>query len=72
MSGEKKKQQPDRRANSIILRRTLVLMGICGVLAFFPLLTKLYEIQIIKYDEYKGLAIDQQTRDVAVAANRGT
>ena len=65
-------QQPDHRANRTILMRTLVLLVVFGVAAFVPLFVKLYEIQITKHDEYLGLAIDQQTRDSEVTANRGT
>ncbi len=66
------RQQPDHRANRTILVRTLCLMVIFGVVAFVPLLAKLYEIQIVKYDEYTARALDQQTRDATVSANRGT
>ena len=55
------RQQPDHRANRTILVRTLCLMVIFGVVAFVPLLAKLYEIQIVKYDEYTARALDQQT-----------
>lgn len=71
MPSEQKKQ-PDRRANKTILGRTIALMVLFGVVLFVPLLGKLYEIQITQHDHYEQLAIDQQTRDVAVAANRGT
>ncbi|MEG1878960.1 MAG: penicillin-binding transpeptidase domain-containing protein, partial [Pseudoflavonifractor sp.] len=72
MAGEKKKQQPDHRANSKILYRTLWLMAICGVLIFVPLVHALYQIQIVEHEKYNQLAVEQQTRDRAVAANRGT
>lgn len=65
-------QHPDRRANRTILVRTLFLMGIFGVVAFVPLFVKLYQIQITEHDKYEQMAIDQQTRDSTVSANRGT
>ncbi len=65
-------QQPDRRANRTILMRTLFLMAVFGVAAFIPLFVKLYQIQIRDQDYYEQLAIDQQTRDSTVSANRGT
>ena len=65
-------QKPDRRANRTILVRTLFLMGIFGVVAFVPLFVKLYQIQITEHDKYEQMAIDQQTRDSTVSANRGT
>lgn len=66
------KKQADRRANRTILGRTIFLMVFFGVMLFIPLLVKLYDIQIRQHDHYEQLAIDQQTRDLAVAANRGT
>ncbi len=71
MAGEEKKQT-DRRGNRLILGRTIILMVVFGIMLFIPLLVKLYSIQITQHDYYEQLAIDQQTRDVAVAANRGT
>lgn len=71
MAGEQK-NQTDRRGNRLILGRTIILMVVFGVLLFIPLLVQLYSIQITQHDHYEQLAIDQQTRDVAVAANRGT
>jgi stage V sporulation protein D (sporulation-specific penicillin-binding protein) len=67
-----KKHQPDRRANRTILGRTIFLMGVFGVVMFIPLFWKLWQIQIVNHDFYEEYAIDQQTRDVAVSADRGT
>lgn len=73
MNGEKKQnQQPDRRGNRTILGRTIFLMGLFGVVIFIPLLVRLYDLQITNHEYYQELAIGQQTRDVAVTANRGT
>ena len=65
-------QSTDRRANRTILGRTLFLLVIFGVIAFVPLFVKLCQIQIVDHDKYEELAIDQQTRDSTVSANRGT
>lgn len=67
-------QQPnrDRRANRTIFRRTMFLMVLFGILIFIPLLWKLWTIQITNHDKYEQLAIEQQTGDKAVAADRGT
>ena len=62
----------DRRQNRTILGRTLFLMGVFGVMAFVPLLWKLWQIQIVDHEFYEELAIDQQTRDMLVTAPRGT
>jgi len=55
-----------------ILKRTLFLMLVFGVLAFVPLLWKLWQIQIVEGDKYQEMAIDQQTSDLAITAPRGT
>ena len=68
---KKDRAVPDRRANRTVLIRTLILLAVFGVIVFVPLFGKLYAIQIGKNDEYEQKAIDQQTRDNAVAANRG-
>jgi len=65
-------QNGDRRGNRTILGRTIALMVIFGVLAFIPLLVTLYNIQIRDHERYQELALEQQTRDVAVEANRGS
>ena len=65
-------QKGDHRGNRTILWRTIALMIIFGVLAFIPLLITMFNIQIRDHDYYEQLAISQQTRDVAVEANRGT
>lgn len=54
-----------------ILRRTLGLMAVCGVLMFIPLGWKLYDISILHHDEYQKRAAKQQTLDYAVSAQRG-
>ena len=40
---------PDRRQNRTILGRTIFLMALFGVLAFIPLLWKLWQIQMVGY-----------------------
>lgn len=60
------------RPNTMILRRTLILMAMCGVAAFAVLIVKLYDIQIRKHDYYEQLAVEQQTRQSVVTASRGT
>ena len=69
---KKKGRSAGDKPNKTILRRTLVLMAVCGVLAFFVLAFKLYEIQITKHDLYEKQAVEQQTRESTVTAARGT
>ena len=66
------RQRPDRRANRTILMRSLFLMALFGVVVFIPLFFKLWQIQISQHDYYQELAVQQQTRDSTVTANRGT
>ena len=66
------RQKPDRRANRTILIRSLFLMVLFGLVAFIPLFFKLWQIQISQHDYYQELAVQQQTRDSTVTANRGT
>ncbi len=61
----------DKKANRTILVRTIALMLVFGVVLFVPLFMQLYAIQIRDYRFYQEKAIGQQTRDNAVAANRG-
>lgn len=60
-----------QRANRVILRRTLVLMLVCGILAFIPLVVTLYKLMIVEHDYYETLAINNQTRYTKLTANRG-
>ena len=69
---EKGLTSPDvQKTNRSILFRTGLLVLLFGVIAFLPLFHQLYVIQIEKGAEYQERAINQQTMDNAVAANRG-
>lgn len=74
----RKKQEPklsraeqSQRANRTILRRTLVLMALFGVVAFIPLIVTLYNLMIRDHDYYEAQAIDNQTRYTSLSASRG-
>ncbi len=62
----------DRHKKQRILRRTVLLMVVFGVAAFIPLVGKLYDLQIVQHEELQEKAARQQTRDMAVSADRGT
>lgn len=70
--GEKRHRPSGQKPNKTILRRTLMLMAVCGIAAFIVLAVKLYQIQIVQHDKYQKLAVEQQTRETTVAAARGT
>ncbi len=56
----------------IIYIRTVLLMLLCGIVAFVPLVRTLWEISIVKHEDYSQYASSQQTSDVSVAASRGS
>jgi len=71
---KRKKQQPGtarERANRTILQRMLVLMILCGVILFIPLIATLYQIMIVDHDFYEEKAIANQTRSTTLTASRG-
>ena len=55
-----------------MLRRTLLLLMVCGIVAFIVLAARLVKIQIIDHDRYESLAISQQVRGTTLTAERGT
>ena len=72
MAENRRKSENIRRANRVIQTRTFVLMLVLGVAVFLVLALKLYQLQIKQHDYYQSKALDQQTWDQAVTANRGT
>ncbi len=65
-------QNLNRRPNRTMLRRTLFLMTVCGILAFGILIARLYILQIRDHEKYEELAISQQLRETGASAERGT
>ena len=55
-----------------MLRRTLFLMAVCGILAFALLLGRLYKLQIVEHERYESMAVSQQLREAAASPERGT
>ena len=74
MAQPQKRRRPEsaRRANRIIQTRTLLLLGVFGVLTFVLLFAKLYHWQITEHDELQSVAVRQQTLRTTVEASRGT
>ena len=64
-------REQNQRANRTILRRTLVLMVLCGIVAFVPLIGTLYHLMITEHDYYNEKAIKNQTRSTNLTATRG-
>lgn len=71
-SAEQPHTGDDRHKKQRILRRSILLMVLFGVVAFLPLAGKLYDLQIVQHEELQEKAARQQTRDMAVSADRGT
>jgi len=67
-----KPKRGDTGPTKQILGRTLVLMGVCGILAFVVLGIQLFNIQILRHTEFESRAIAQQVRETMVSASRGT
>ena len=61
----------DRNPNRTMLRRTLFLMLVCGVLAFAVFGIRLYKLQITDHEMYEEMAIGQQMRETSTSAVRG-
>ena len=51
--------------------RILAVTAILGLLAFIPTALRLYSLMVTDYEYYAGLALRNQTRTTAVAAQRG-
>ena len=67
-----RKRKPEQKPDKSMLRRTLGLMAVCGIAAFLVLAVRLFQLQIIRHDELETAAIEQQTREATITANRGT
>ncbi len=55
-----------------MLRRTLLLMAVCGAAAFALLLARLYRLQILDHEFYESKALAQQLREAPTSPARGT
>lgn len=69
---KKSKENAYRGPNRAMLRRTLFLSAVCGILLFGTLIARLYVLQIRDHELYEGLAISQQLRTTGTSAVRGT
>ena len=57
--------------NRQMLRRTLLLMAVCGAAVFALLLARLYRLQILEHEKYEQLSLNQQLRQAPTAPMRG-
>ncbi len=72
MPDKKRKLNSPDTPNAMMLRRTLFLLIVCGIVAFLVLGIRLFKLQIIDHDFYETAAIEQQVRETTVTAARGT
>ncbi|MCD7929225.1 MAG: penicillin-binding protein, partial [Clostridiales bacterium] len=71
MNRQKRKKSSSRQANRRIFRRTVLLLAVCGVVMFLPIVYKLWYWQISRHDEIEQKAVQQQTSELSVSAQRG-
>ncbi len=69
---DRKPRRSDGKNNRSLFRRTIFLMAVLGVGVFLPLIAQLYKLQIVEHEDWEKRAANQQTKNVSVAANRGT
>ena len=72
MPDKKQKLNSPNTPNAMMLRRTLFLLIVCGIVAFAVLGLRLFKLQILDHDFYETAAIEQQVRETTVTAARGT
>ena len=61
----------NRHSKRLVFRRSLILMLVCGIGLFIPLVIQLWNISIRDHDFYQQRATQQQLMDVSVSAHRG-
>lgn len=71
MQRKPNQQSLSHTPNRTMLRRTLFLMSVCGILAFIVLAARLYKLQITDHDMYEELALSQQLRETGESSSRG-
>lgn len=69
---EKKPRRSAGKGNRSLFRRTVFLMVCLGIVLFIPLAAQLWKLQITEHDYWEEKGVNQQTKDVAVNASRGT
>ena len=67
----KKRRRPRERRDRWFNSRTLVLMAVCGIVAFGILVGRLYYLQIVRHEDYQEQAASQQSKYVQEYAQRG-
>ncbi len=69
---QQKRQYARVRMDSGQHRRIRIAALLLGVLAFVPLVGRLYQLMVTQYDTYSQIALKNQSRTTAVTGDRGT
>ena len=69
--GQKKKEYLRLRGDTGQHSRILQIAALLGFFAFLPVAMRLYDLMVVNYDYYSGLALRNQTRTTVVAPDRG-
>jgi len=69
---EKRPRRSAGKSNRSLFRRTVVMMVCLGIVCFIPLVAQLWKLQITEHEYWEEKGANQQTKDVAVNAGRGT
>lgn len=64
-------QRQKIRADRRMLSRTGIIMILCGLVAFLPVVGMLANLMLVHHEEYSQLALDNQTRVTNLTASRG-
>ncbi len=67
-----RKPDPNAVGKGQVIRRTVILLVLCGIAAFAALMVQLWHIMIQDHDKYESAAVENQVRSTTVAASRGT
>jgi len=72
MEEKPKKRKRTQKPGRALFFRTIILLAVCGVIAFVVLAARLYEVQIGSNGRYEALALDAQLSQSTIRASRGT
>lgn len=72
MSNQEKGRKSGKEVNRKILKRTVLLMLCFGIVTFLILVGRLWYLQVVQHDTLQQEAIEQQTSEQTVTAQRGT
>ena len=70
--GKQQKEYGRLRMDSGQHRRVMLTAVFLGILAFIPMIARLFSLMVEDYDYYSDLALRNQTRTTPVTAHRGT